>query len=86
MRRSQACCSIMHALLSVKYWVAVLQDGQVAESKIKLRAGDTLVINTVAGNVQLNYLRRFLAEGFQAHLQGNELLHQASSWQACRVI
>ncbi len=54
----------------------------MAESKIKLQAGDTLVINTVAGNVQLNYLRRFLAEGFQLHLQCNELLHQASSRQA----
>jgi hypothetical protein len=32
--------------------------------------------------VQLNYLRRFLAEGFQLHLQCNELLHQASSRQA----
>ena len=86
MRLSQACCSIMHALLCIKHWVAVLQDGQVAESKIKLRAGDTLVINTVAGNVQLNYLRRFLAEGFQAHLQGNELLHQAGFWHVCKVI
>ena len=74
-------CPIEHYTL-----VVVLQDGQVAESKIKLRAGDTLVINTVAGNVQLNYLRRFLAEGFQAHLQGNELLHQASSWQVCKII
>ena len=55
------------------------QDGQVAETKVKLRAGDTLVIDTVAGNVQLNFLRRFLNEGFQAHLQNNELLHQASS-------
>ncbi len=55
-----------------------LQDGQVAETKIKLRAGDTLVIDTVAGNVQLNLLRRFLNEGFQSHLQNNELLHQVS--------
>ena len=57
----------------------------MAETKIKLRAGDTLVIDTVAGNVQLNFLRRFLNEGFQAHLQNNELLHQASaaSYAAC---
>ena len=55
-----------------------LQDGQVAETKTKLRAGDTLVVSTVAGNVQLNFLRRFLNEGFQVHLQDNELLHQAS--------
>ena len=38
-----------------------------------------MVIDTVAGNVQLSYLRRFLNEGFQTHLQNNELLHQASS-------
>lgn len=55
-----------------------VQDGQVAETRIKLRAGDTVVIDTVAGNVQLNALRRFLNEGFQAHLQTNELLHQVS--------
>ena len=61
-----------------------VQDGQVAEIKVKLRAGDTLVIDTVAGNVQLNALRRFLNEGFQAHLQSNELLHQASAtYAAC---
>ena len=56
----------------------LLQEGCAAETKVKLRAGDTLVINTVAGNVQLNYVRRFLNEGFQTHLQNNELLHQAS--------
>ncbi len=28
------------------------------------------------GTVQLNALRRFLAEGFQIHLQQNPLLHQ----------
>ena len=51
----------------------------MAKTKIKLRAGDTLVIDTVAGNVQLNFLRRFLNEGFQSHLQNNELLHQVRS-------
>lgn len=60
------------------YCFVALQDGQVAETKTKLRAGDTLVVSTVAGNVQLNFLRRFLNEGFQVHLQHNELLHQAS--------
>lgn len=54
----------------------VEQDGTVAQTKIKLRHGDTLVINTLAGTVQLNALRRFLAEGFQIHLQQNPLLHQ----------
>lgn len=60
------------------YCCVALQDGQVAETRTKLRAGDTLVVSTVAGNVQLNFLRRFLNEGFQVHLQDNELLHQAS--------
>ncbi|KAL0044066.1 hypothetical protein WJX82_006874 [Trebouxia sp. C0006] len=54
----------------------VEQDGTVAQTKIKLRHGDTLVINTLVGTVQLNALRRFLAEGFQIHLQQNPLLHQ----------
>lgn len=60
------------------YCFVALQDGQVAETKTKLRAGDTLVVSTVAGNVQLNFLRCFLNGGFQVHLQHNELLHQAS--------
>jgi len=55
---------------------AFQQDGTVAQTKIKLRHGDTLVINTLVGTVQLNALRRFLAEGFQIHLQQNPLLHQ----------
>ncbi|DBA82393.1 TPA: hypothetical protein ACH3X2_000645 [Trebouxia sp. C0005] len=54
----------------------VEQDGTVAQTKVKLRHGDTLVINTLVGTVQLNALRRFLAEGFQTHLQQNPLLHQ----------
>jgi hypothetical protein len=37
----------------------------VRETKIKLRHGDTLHINTLAGNVSMSYLRRFLAGGFQ---------------------
>lgn len=55
---------------------AFQQDGTVAQTKVKLRHGDTLVINTLVGTVQLNALRRFLAEGFQTHLQQNPLLHQ----------
>ncbi|DBA83033.1 TPA: hypothetical protein ACH3X1_006807 [Trebouxia sp. C0004] len=54
----------------------VEQDGTVAQTKIKLRHGDTLVINTLVGTVQLNAFRRFLAEGFQIHLQQNPLMHQ----------
>ena len=55
---------------------AFQQDGTVAQTKIKLRHGDTLVVKTLVSTVQLNALRRFLAEGFQIHLQQNPLLHQ----------
>ena len=55
----------------------VLQkDGSVTQTKIKLQHGDTLVIDTLVGTIHLNALRRLLAEGFQAHLQSNPLLHQ----------
>ena len=46
------------------------------QTKIKLRHGDSLIIETLAGTVQLNAMRHFLAEGFQIHLQHNPLLHQ----------
>jgi hypothetical protein len=52
-----------------------MQGGSVAATKIKLRHGDTLIINTLQGTVILNALRHLLAGGFQAHLQGNQLLH-----------
>ena len=57
------------------------QDGDVAPTKIKLRHGDTLVIDTLVGTVQLNALRRFLAEGFQVHLQQNPLMHQIFNFE-----
>jgi hypothetical protein len=37
----------------------------VRETKIKLRHGDVIVINTLNGSVSMGYLRRFLAGGFQ---------------------
>lgn len=60
---------------------AMQQDGAGAPTKIKLRHGDTLIVNTLVGTVQLNALRRFLAEGFQIHLQQNPLLHQIFNFQ-----
>lgn len=54
---------------------SVLEDGHVPEQRIKLRHGDTLVISTMEGGVMMNYLKRFLAGGFQVHLQTNGLLH-----------
>jgi hypothetical protein len=45
-----------------------LQDGRVREQKIKLRHGDTLIINTMEGSVMMNFLKRFIAGGFQVRL------------------
>jgi hypothetical protein len=45
--------------------ITLLQDGRVREQKIKLRHGDTLIINTVEGNCMMNFLKRFIAGGFQ---------------------
>ncbi len=56
--------------------LALMQSGTVAESRIKLRCGDVLVVDSARGAMQLAALRRFLAEGFQVHLQHNTLLHQ----------
>ena len=57
------------------------QDGSVAQTKIKLRHGDCLIVDTLVGTVQLNAFRRFLAEGFQTHLQQNPLLHQIFNFE-----
>ena len=54
-----------------------LQDGgKVASIKVRLSGGDSFEISSLAGLVQLNAIRRFLAEGFQCHLAANPLLHQ----------
>jgi hypothetical protein len=37
----------------------------VREQKIKLRHGDTLIINTMEGNCMMNFFKRFIAGGFQ---------------------
>lgn len=45
--------------------------GQTAlpTQKIKLRHGDVLLVNSLTAVLRLNAFRRFLAEGFQAHMQ-----------------
>ncbi|BDA43174.1 probable interferon-related developmental regulator 1 [Coccomyxa sp. Obi] len=58
-----------------------VEGGNVAESRIKLRCGDVLVVNTPRVATQLAALRRFLAEGFQTHLQFNTLLHQVFDFE-----
>lgn len=49
--------------------------------RVKLRHGDTLVVDTLAGALQLDLLKRFLAEGFQIHLQENPFMHEVFDFQ-----
>ena len=66
----------------------------MAQTKVRLANGDVLTVDSLAGLVQLNAIRRFLAEGFQAHLQvhdqpglklqGAHLLH--SGGQGCLAV
>ena len=65
-----------HRAERVSWPAPVPQDGEAPVQKIKLRHGDVLVVDTLEGNVRLSALRRFLAEGFQAHLYSNPLLHE----------
>lgn len=48
-----------------------MEGGDVPTQKIKLRHGDVLVIDALVPSIQLNAFRRFLAEGFQAHMQAS---------------
>lgn len=61
--------------------VDVVEDGAVAAQKVKLRHGDALVVDTLPGVIRLNFFRRLLAEGFQAHLQHNPLLHEVFNFR-----
>lgn len=56
--------------------LASIESGTVPTVSMKLMHGDSLHISTWSQTVQFNALRRFLAEGFQRHMQDNELLHQ----------
>jgi len=58
-----------------------LQNGRVAATKIKLRHGDLLMVDTLPSTITLNYLRRYLGGGFQVHLQFNPLLHAVFDFQ-----
>lgn len=40
-----------------------------------------LKVDTLIGTVRLNAFRRFLAEGFQTHVQSNPLLHQVFNFR-----
>lgn len=56
--------------------VGVQDGGKVASTKVRLSGGDCFEVSSLGGLVQLNAIRRFLAEGFQCHLAANPLLHQ----------
>ncbi|BBN11875.1 hypothetical protein MPTK1_5g15480 [Marchantia polymorpha subsp. ruderalis] len=56
--------------------LTTIEDGVCREVAVKLPAGDVLRVNTWSQTIQLNALRRVLAEGFQRHMQENELLHE----------
>ncbi|EFJ22487.1 hypothetical protein SELMODRAFT_54790, partial [Selaginella moellendorffii] len=61
---------------SFRDMVVTLQGGACHETCLKLKHGDSLKISTWSQTVQLNAFRRLLGEGFQRHLQENDLLHQ----------
>jgi hypothetical protein len=56
--------------------LAIIQGEYVPEQKVKLRHGDALVVRGLPDNIRFNYLRSYLADAFQSHLQSNELLHE----------
>ena len=60
---------------------SALQSQSTPTTKVRLRHGDVLVVDTLPATIQLNSFRNLLADGFQAHLQHNALLHQVFSFQ-----
>eukprot|EP00897_Mesotaenium_endlicherianum_P005393 jgi/Mesen1/4882/ME000244S04064 len=58
-----------------------IEKGVCPEATIKLKQGDSLHISTWSQTVQLNAMRHLLAEGFQRHMQDNELMHQIFEYQ-----
>ncbi|CAI7873953.1 unnamed protein product [Closterium sp. NIES-54] len=53
---------------------SIRDNGRCSETVIRLKHGDSLRVDTWTLTVQLNALRRFLADGFQRHLQVRPLL------------
>lgn len=57
------------------------------EQKIKLRHGDTLLIDTMEGNTMMNFFKRFLAGGFQVSTTINRVCLEAcaaGAWPPAR--
>ncbi|PNH11803.1 hypothetical protein TSOC_001290 [Tetrabaena socialis] len=55
--------------------LASLGGAEPPATRIRLQHGDCLTVQGVAATHRLAFLRRFLAGGFQAHLQHNPLMH-----------
>eukprot|EP00271_Cylindrocystis_brebissonii_P013019 TRINITY_DN32563_c0_g1_i1.p1 TRINITY_DN32563_c0_g1~~TRINITY_DN32563_c0_g1_i1.p1 ORF type:complete len:441 (+),score=103.92 TRINITY_DN32563_c0_g1_i1:621-1943(+) len=67
---------------SMRQMLSSIEDGgSYSPSSIQLLHGDKLQITSLAQAVQVNAFRKFLAEGFQRHLQDNPLLHQVFEYQ-----
>lgn len=61
---------------SFRAFVGSIEGGcQCRESVVKLQHGDALRVCGWDETVQLNFLRKYLAEGFQKHMQENGFLH-----------
>lgn len=52
-----------------------MEDGVLQGERVKM-TGSTLVIDNLPGVIQLKFMRKLLAGGFQTHLNDNNLLHQ----------
>lgn len=60
--------------------MSIVEQGSVGPQRIKL-GGDILVIDSLPDTIRLNAFRRYLATGFQAHLQMNPLLHEVFNFR-----
>lgn len=62
---------------SFRQLLLTLDDGVPREVKVKIPKCKVLTINTWSETIQLNRLQHYLGDkGFQAHMQGNTLLHE----------
>ena len=73
--RCWQCCCVSHVP------ACALQSQSTPTTKVRLRHGDVLIVDTLPATIQLNAFRNLLADGFQAHLQHNALLHQIFNFQ-----
>ncbi len=56
--------------------VGAMEGGGGASEKIKLKHGDVLVLDTQSSRVAAAVFKSTLTQGFQVHMQTNDLLHQ----------